>query len=99
MFEATSRYFEIEEATISLGQAPENRLVRYKRRRFIPPAEASPTLAIHTYVKGERLDNITASYLGDPTLFWQVCDGNVVLHPDELTEEVGRAFRVAIKAF
>ena len=27
-------------------------------------------------MQGERLDNVAAQYLGDPTLFWRLCDAN-----------------------
>jgi hypothetical protein len=69
--------------------------VAYKRRRLIPPASTTTTLVEHTLAQGERLDTIAARYLGDPALFWQICDANEVLRPDELTEEVGRAFQIA----
>jgi len=46
--------------------------------------------------QGERLDTITARYLGDPTQFWRVCDANDVLQPTELTEEVGNVIKIAL---
>jgi hypothetical protein len=49
----------------------------------------------HTVTQGERLDHLTARYLGDPTLFWRVCDANGALHPLEL-EELGRVVRIAL---
>jgi hypothetical protein len=55
-------------------------------------------LVEHTVVQGERLDNITARYLGDPTQFWQVCDANGVLEPAEL-EQLGRTVRIALPGF
>jgi hypothetical protein len=39
--------------------------------------------------EGERLDNLAAKYLGDAELFWRLCDANVVLEPDELTDRIG----------
>jgi hypothetical protein len=47
-------------------------------------------------VEGERLDNLTARYLGDPTQFWRVCDANEVFRPDELTETPGRTIDIAM---
>ena len=49
----------------------------------------------HTVAAGERLDTVTARYLGDPTQFWQICDANHVLEPDEL-EVVGGTVHVAL---
>ena len=50
----------------------------------------------HGFAAGERLDTVTARYLGDPTQFWQICDANLVLRPEELEEEVGRVIHVAL---
>ena len=99
MFEPTSRYARIDDATLTvLDDNGRPRLIVYKRRRFIPASEGSTTLVEHTVIQGERLDNITARYLGDPTQFWQVCDANSVLKPVEL-EELGRAVRIALPGF
>ena len=50
----------------------------------------------HTVLQGQRLDNIAAQYLGDPTLFWRLCDANNALNPDELTETIGRKLRITM---
>ena len=54
------------------------------------------TLVEHMVTRGDRLDLITARYIGDPTQFWRVCDANDVLRPDELTQEVGFRIRIAL---
>ncbi len=36
--------------------------------------------------------------VGDPQLYWRLCDANVVLDPDELTREAGRRLRVTLPA-
>jgi hypothetical protein len=97
MFETNSRYYKIKEATITFkdSEGGERNIV-YKRRRFIPPAEDTGTLVEHTVIQGERLDNITARYLGDPTQFWRVCDVNLILKPDELTDEIGGLIKIAL---
>ena len=46
--------------------------------------------------EGERMDTITAQYLGDPEQFWRVCDANGAVRPDELTETVGRRLRITL---
>lgn len=97
MFDPTSRYAKIPTATLTLTDAGgTSREIRYVRRRFVPAAEGMTTLVEHTVAQGERLDNITARYLGDPTQFWRVCDANNVLRPEELTEEVGRVIKIAL---
>jgi hypothetical protein len=53
-------------------------------------------IAEHSVEDGDRLDNVTAKYLGDPEQFWQVCDVNDAMKPDELTEEIGRRLKIAM---
>jgi hypothetical protein len=96
MFEPTSRYYAIETATLSVrDEEGKERLIAYKRRRFIPSMVGATILLEHTVTQGDRLDNVTARYLGDPIQFWRVCDANGVLRPAEL-EEVGRAIMIAL---
>jgi hypothetical protein len=96
MFEPGSRYAHLPTAVAEVpGPGGEPRQVRYVRRRIIPPADEA-TLFEHTVVQGERLDNLTARYLGDPLQYWRVCDANNVLRPDELTEEPGRRIHVVL---
>ena len=96
MFDPTSRYYNIDTATLTVVDPDgQPRIIAYKRRRFVPPIEGTTTLVEHTVAQGERLDNITARYLGDPTQFWRVCDANLVLDPDELSIAAGRVIRIA----
>lgn len=95
-FKPGSRYAELETATRVVTDADGNdRVLRYQRRRIIPPQDDLPTLAEHRIAEGERLDVITARYAGDPTLFWRLCDANAVLRPEEL-EIVDRIIRIAL---
>jgi hypothetical protein len=97
MFDTTSRYYNVESATITVTDSDgTTRLITYKRRRFIPSSEDLTTLVEHTVTQGERLDNITARYLGDPTQFWRVCDANNVISPNELTDDIGRVIKIAL---
>jgi hypothetical protein len=94
MFDPTSRYYNLPTATLTMiGRDGTPVEVRYLRRRFIPPAGGEPIVLEHTFTQGERLDNITARYLDDPTQFWRVCDANVVLRPEEL-ERIGRVINI-----
>lgn len=100
MFDSSSRYSGIEVARVTvLDSEGQTRELRYIKRRFIPPSEGMTTLVEHTVTQGERLDNITAQYVGDPTQFWRVCDANNVLRPDELTETIGRNIIIALPSF
>ena len=97
MFEPTSRYAPLAVKSLAVtGPDGEPRPIRYVERRFLPPAGAGTTLVEHVVAQGERLDNVTAKYLGDPTLFWRVADANDALRPEELTDEIGRRLVIAL---
>ena len=97
MFEPTSRYQDIEtiKMTVTDGRG-EPRVVSYKRRRLIPSGKPMTTLAEHTVVQDDRLDNLATRYVGDPEQFWRICDANDVLRPAELTEVIGRSIRIGL---
>ncbi|KYC37274.1 hypothetical protein WA1_47525 [Scytonema hofmannii PCC 7110] len=92
-FLPNSRYSEVETATL---QTSTNKTVIYLRRRFVPHPEKFSLLQEHTVTEGDRLDNITANYLGDPEQFWRLCDANRAMHPDELTITIGRQLRITL---
>ncbi len=92
LFAPNSRYYGSETATYVRADGTP---VIYVRRRFCPPPERFALLVEHLVREGERLDNITAQYLGDPELFWRVCDANNVIRPEEL-EERGRRIRITL---
>jgi hypothetical protein len=86
MFPRTSRYYGIDIATYITAEGKE---IVYLSRRFLPDLSSMTVFTRHTVTQGERLDNITARYLGDPEQFWKICDGNNTMRPDDLTEEIG----------
>lgn len=92
-FSPTSRYYGIETTTL---ETPEGKIVIYLRRRFVPSPERFALLQEHVVRQDERLDNVTAQYLGDPEQFWRVCDGNGAMRPEELTETIGRRLRITL---
>jgi hypothetical protein len=91
MFDAMSRYATIETARMAL---PDGRIVAYKRRRFLPQGRSLPVLAEVIVVDGDRLDLISDRTLGNSLLFWQVCDANDAMKPDDLTAEPNQRLRV-----
>lgn len=86
MFLPTSRYSPLE---IAEWTSPTGRIVRYVRRRFIP-LTSPPPLANHTVAAGDRIDNVTARYLGDAEQFWRVSDANRAERVNDLTAVPGR---------
>jgi hypothetical protein len=93
MFPPTSRYANIEIAQLDLDQG---RTVNYLRRRFVPQLDRFVPLLEHVVVEGDRLDNVTARYLGDAEQFWRVADANGAMRPDELTETPGRRLLITL---
>lgn len=91
MFDHTSRYYPLESAQY---KTTDGRNIAYKRRRFAPQGKDLPLLREVTVTQGDRLDLITYSGLGEPEQFWQVCDANDAMNPEELTAEVGRVLRI-----
>jgi hypothetical protein len=91
MFDPTSRYAAVEDATLTV----DGRLLRYKRRRFVPPPTGN-TVVEHPVAPGDRLDLLAARYLGDPTQFWKLCDATGVLDPAEL-EQPGATVQVRLE--
>ena len=90
---ANSRYASTETTTCSM---PDGREVVCLRRRFVPAPENFALLQEHFVVEGDRLDVITARYIGDPEQFWRICDANPVLHPDDLTAVAGSVIRITL---
>ena len=90
-FPENSRYHGISVATF---EPPGGEPVVYLKRRFVPDAGRFAVTREHTVAEGDRVDNLAAQHLGDPQLYWRLCDANTVMHPEQLTERVGD--RVAI---
>lgn len=95
MFEHTSRYYALEDASHT---TTDDRIITYKRRRFLPDGQNMPLLVEVTVTQGDRLDLITARTLGDPGQFWRICDANNTINPSDLIEP-GRILRVPIPQF
>lgn len=89
---STSRYYRIGTNTLVLpGREP----ITYFYRRMLPDAANFALLKQYVVVQGDRLDNVTASFLGDPEQFWRLCDANRVMVPEEL-ETVGRTIDITL---
>ena len=92
-FPTDSRYhgFSTQQYT-----APDGTQITYLARRIVPQP-GSPnyaTVAQHSVTRVDRLDNIAAKYLGDPLLFWLVCDANGAIAPNDLLLAPGRVLAI-----
>ncbi len=94
-FPPNSRYYNLDTVQIT---AADGRTLTYLERRFVPPPEDFSLLQTYVVMQGDRLDNITAKFLTDPTQFWQLCDANRAMRPVELTATIGRRLRITMPA-
>ena len=93
LFPPTSRYHGIQTATL---ENADGKTLIYLRRRFVPSPDRFELLQEHEVTQGERIDNITAHYLGDPEQVWRLVDANGAMRPDELTQTIGRRIRITL---
>lgn len=89
----SSRYYGVEIETLTRADGVK---VAYLRRRIIPRPQVYSSLRDYVVVEGDRLDNLAAKFLGDPLLFWLICDANGISDPDELTLEAGKTIKIPI---
>jgi len=94
-FPTDSRYYG--SSTLSYT-APNGQAVTYLARRFVPQPGAPnyATVAQHTVQQGDRLDLLAAKYLGDPLLFWLLCDANGAMSPGQLVETPGTVLNITM---
>ncbi|MEA2569386.1 MAG: hypothetical protein QOI24_1387 [Acidobacteriota bacterium] len=92
-FPPNSRYHGL--GTLQIPAADGSPIV-FLKRRFIAQPERFSVIGIHFVSQGDRLDNIAAQTLGDPELFWRICDANAVIVPDELTDALGNRIVITL---
>jgi nucleoid-associated protein YgaU len=94
-FPTDSRYYGFGTLTYT---APNGQNITYLQPRMVPQPGAPnyATVATHTVVSGDRLDLIAAKYLGDPLIFWLICDANGAIKPGSLTETPGTTINITM---
>ncbi len=92
-FPADSRYYGTGTLT---HVSPAGEAIAYLARRIVPQPGAPnfATVARHTVRQGDRLDLIAAKYLGDPLIFWLICDANGAIDPGDLVATPGRVLNI-----
>lgn len=92
-FPTDSRYHGTSTLTFTTASGQS---VTYLARRIVPQPGAPnyATIARHTVVQGDRLDLIAAKYLGDPLLFWLLCDANGAMMPEDLLATPGTVLAI-----
>lgn len=94
-FPTDSRYYG--SGTLSYT-APNGQSFTYLVRRIVPQPGAPnyATVAQHTVKQGDRLDLLAAKYLGDPLIFWLICDANGAIRPNQLVETPGTILNITM---
>jgi len=93
VFPTDSRYYGTGILQFAL---PNGQSIAYLQRRIVPQPGAPnfATIAQHTVRQGDRLDLIAAKYLGDPLIFWLLCDANGAIRPDDLVATPGKVLNI-----
>jgi len=94
-FPTDSRYYGSSTLTYT---APNGQTITYLARRFVPqPGTPNfATVATHVVKQGDRLDLLAAKYLGDPLMFWLICDANGAIKPEKLVATPGTTLNITL---
>ena len=94
MFDPDSRYAS-QPQTVDVDD--QGRPRPYVTLREVPqPVRPRPEDAYHVVVASDRLDRVAWQALGEPNLFWRLCDADGALHPDDLLAVEGRRLVVPL---
>lgn len=93
MFNEKSRYYQINEASYTDSSGNE---IIYKKRRILPQPERFSTLTDYKVEKGQRLDQVSSSTLGDPSFYWKLGDANAAFSLTDL-EQPGEILRIPVE--
>jgi nucleoid-associated protein YgaU len=93
LFAASSRYQSTPTATyVTASGQP----IAYLTRRFSPQPAQLVQVGQYVVKANDRLDIVAARYLGDPTLFWRICDANGALRPSDVSTTLGATLRICL---
>jgi len=90
-----SRYYGLPLLTYTAADGSQ---VSYVSRRFIPPPDAFALLQRYRVQQADRIDVVAASILGNSLLYWQICDANLALEPDDVTAVPGALIAITLPA-
>lgn len=90
-----SRYYSIGTTTFT---RPDGVVVRYLNRRIIPQPDQFTRIRQYVVVQGDRIDTVANAQIGDPLLYWILCDANGASDPDLLTADAGRVLSITLPA-
>jgi len=88
-----SRYYG---TAVEYFTRPDGTQVAYLQRRIIPQPGIYTSTQNYAIVDGDRLDNLASKFLGNPLLFWTLCDANGATDPDDLTAQIGNTILIPL---
>jgi hypothetical protein len=94
-YDPQSRYYGLPLLTQT---TPAGTQISYVSRRFIPPPEDFALLQRYRVQQADRVDVIAGSILGNPLSYWQICDANLALEPDDVTAVPGAFIVITLPA-
>ncbi len=86
-FEPSSRYYGLPIRSRTL---PDGTVQSFVSRRIIPALERYQAADRYRTLGGDRIDFVAAATLGDPELYWRICDANGDADPANAASPVGR---------
>ena len=92
-FPTDSRYYRYPTLQYTCARRHGDHLPGAALRAAAGRAELCHRRAAHGR-QGDRLDLIAAKYLGDPLMFWLICDANGAIAPDDLVATPGRVLDI-----
>jgi hypothetical protein len=93
--QTNSRYYNIGTTTFT---RTDGSIVRYLNRRIIPQPDQYTTIKQYVVKQGDRIDTLANAQIGDPLLYWILCDANAASDPDSLTADAGRVLSITLPA-
>ena len=93
IFPPDSRYFNFTTQTYT---GSDGRTVSYLTRRFVPQPASFTVLTQIQVKQGDRLDMIASNYMADPLMYWQICDANGAVDPDDLVATPGSSINITM---
>jgi hypothetical protein len=91
LYPPSSRYYGLGTMTFTANEGTEH---TYLKRRFVPAPHQFSRLASHKVEARDRPDTIAATFFGDPTQYWRICDANGAIRPNELTQTLQRILTI-----
>ena len=92
-FSPSSRYFTVPQRSRT-GPGGDEQL--FVARRIIPQQSRYETDHSIRADASERIDGVAAEEIGDPLLYWRICDANGVAEPGEATQPDGRVINIPL---